>query len=65
MNNRQNFNFWTEASHVSDLLVPEYATKAEIHKNDSGYWLNVWWKCGIIAPLTTTETEQALGEYKC
>jgi hypothetical protein len=59
MNNKESFIWWSEARRARDLLVPTYATKAEIKKDDEGYWLNVWWKCGIIAPLTYNEHLQA------
>ena len=59
MENREAFIWWREARSMRDRLVPEYATKVEIKKDETGYWLNVWWKCGIIAPLTTNEAIQA------
>lgn len=59
MTNRQSFHFWSEASRVRDLLVPQFASKAVIHKDSEGYWLNVWWSCGVIAPLTVQEHLQA------
>ncbi len=62
MTNRESFMWWQEASRMRNVLVPEYATKAEIMKDESGYWLNVWWKCGVIAPLTVQESLQAQGE---
>lgn len=62
MENREEFLWWGEANRMRDRLVPEFATKAEIKKDDEGYWLNVWWKCGIIAPLTVQESLQAQGE---
>ena len=62
MENRESFIWWGEARRMRDLLIPEHATKAEIKRDDKGYWLNVWWKCGIIAPLTVQESLQAQGE---
>lgn len=62
MINRESFFWWGEARLARDLLVPEHATKAEIKEDEEGYWLNVWWKCGIIAPLTVQEHRQAQGE---
>lgn len=44
------------------ILVPKYATAASVMKDGGGYWLNVSWKCGILAPLTIQETIQALEE---
>ena len=62
MQNRQNFLFKHEAEKVADrLLTFAFANKANVEKDGSGYWLNVWWKCGIIAPLTTSELSQAYG----
>ena len=62
MNNRESFLWWGEARRARDMLVPEHATKAEIKRDEEGYWLNVWWKCGEIAPLTYNEHRQAQGE---
>ena len=61
MKNRKSFIWWGEARIMRDVIVPEYATKAEIKKDDEGFWLNVWWKSGIIAPLTVQEESQAMG----
>lgn len=60
VDNRQTFLWWTEATTARSIIVPTYASKAEIHKNEEGYWLNVWWSCGVIAPLTIQEYAQAL-----
>ena len=60
MNNRENFLWWGQADSYRKLLVPYYATKTEIKQDDQGYWLNVWWKSGVIAPLTIQESIQAL-----
>mgnify|MGYP003652022341 CR=1 FL=1 len=62
MQNRQNFLFKHEAERVSErLLAFAFATKANVERDDSGYWLNVWWKCGTTAPLTINELTQAYG----
>ena len=53
---------WGEAHMMRDLLVPEHATKADIHKDDCRYWLNVWWRHGVIAPLTVNGLLQTQGE---
>lgn len=63
--NRQNFLFRRDAQGFTKYLVPAHASRAEVKRDQEGYWLNVWWHCGIIAPLTTNETAQALGETKC
>ena len=60
--NRQNFLFLKDAQRIRNILIPAFAGRAEIHKDEQGYWINVWWHCGIIAPLTIQETLQALGE---
>tara|TARA_Y100000593_G_C4229772_1_gene296365 strand:+ start:79 stop:297 length:219 start_codon:yes stop_codon:yes gene_type:complete len=61
--NRQNFLFKRDAERVADRLLSfAFATRVGVEKDDDGYWLNVWWKCGIIAPLTINETNQAYGE---
>lgn len=62
MNNKELFFKWGEVKRVRDVLVPEHATKAEIERDEESYWLNVWWKCGIIAPLTIQEHHQVQGE---
>ena len=60
MQNREHFLWWAEAKAAIDLIVPEHATKAKIElDSDEGYWVNVWWNCGVIAPLTTNELLQA------
>lgn len=58
--NRQNFLNEREASLFIKKLVPRYAKSASVKKDAGGYWLNVSWKCGETAPLTTQETNQAL-----
>lgn len=60
--NRQNFLFLKDAEQIVNILIPVFADRAEIHKDEQGYWINVWWHCDIIAPLTIQETLQALGE---
>lgn len=65
MLNRENFLFKQDAEITVKILVPRYATRAEIKKDSQGYWINVWWNCDIIAPLTCQEMAQALGEIKC
>lgn len=65
MNNRQHFLFEREAYLMIKQLVPKYAKTASVKKDAGGYWLNVSWNCGVIAPLTVQETNQALGEIKC
>lgn len=63
MINRQNFLFKHEAERVAERLLSfAFATRVGIEKDHDGYWINVWWKCGIIAPLTTQELDQAYGE---
>lgn len=62
MNNLESFIWRGDARRARDMLVPEYASKAEIHINEEGYWLNVWWKSGIIAPLTCNEYLQVQGK---
>ena len=62
MQNREEFLWWSHADETRQLLVPQHATKADIHKDEEGYWLNVWWNCGEIAPLTVQESNQAQGE---
>ncbi|AHX01028.1 hypothetical protein HL13_gp68 [Dinoroseobacter phage DFL12phi1] len=57
--NRETFLWWSEANQARHLVVPAFASKAEIMKDDEGYWLNVWWSCGVIAPLTVQEHIQA------
>lgn len=59
MINRQSFLWWREASEARNILVPEFATKAEIKENEEGYYLIVWWHSGAIADLTTNEYLQA------
>lgn len=63
--NRQDFLFKHEAERIAELLLRQYATRVGVEKDSHGYWLNVWWKAGVIAPLTVNETRQALGEDKC
>lgn len=65
MLNRQSFLSQTEADLFIPYLVPKYAKAASVKYDAGGYWLNVHWKCGIIAPLTVQETEQALGDTQC
>ena len=62
MINRENFLFHRDAALMITVLVPQFATATSIKKDAGDYWLNVHWNCGIVAPLTTNETEQALGE---
>lgn len=63
MLNRQDFLFKFEAERLATkLLQQKHATRVAIEKDDGGYWLNVWWRCGIIAPLTMQETDQAMGD---
>lgn len=61
--NRQNFLFERDAFLFISHLVPRFAHAASVHKDAGGYWLNVSWNCGVIAPLTIQETHQALGEH--
>lgn len=65
MQNRKNFLFRKHAHSFEKYLVPAHASRVEIKKDSEGYWINVWWHCGIIAPLTVQEEAQALGEQKC
>lgn len=58
--NTEFFLFASEASLAKKILVPTYATRAEIRKDpEQGFWINVWWNCGEISPLTSREMEQA------
>lgn len=59
---RQYFILYKDAQQLVSILVPQYATSADIKSNENGYWLNVSWNCGVLAALTTHETDQALGE---
>lgn len=63
--NRQNFLFKRHAQSSIKYLVPTHASRCEIMRDSEGYWLNVFWHCGIIAALTVQEMAQALGEQKC
>lgn len=63
--NRQNFLFKRHAVASIKYLVPTHASRAEVKKDSEGYWLNVWWHCGVIEALTVQEMAQALGEQKC
>lgn len=63
--NRKNFLFRKHAAAFQRYIVPTHASRCEIKKDHEGYWLNVWWHCGEIAPLTVQEEAQALGEMKC
>lgn len=65
MNNRKFYLFKYNAKAMIKFLVPTHASRCEIKKDEKGYWINVWWHCGIIAPLTHQEEAQALGEDKC
>jgi len=65
MQNREIFFFKRHAESAVKYLVPTYASRCEIQRDEEGYWINVWWHCGIIAPLTVQEMAQALGEQKC
>lgn len=60
--NTQYFMFQHEAARFCDKLIPEYATMVGVLSNEHGYYLNVHWNCGIIAPMTVQEYDQALGE---
>lgn len=62
MNNRAVFYFYRDAMSFLPLLVPLHATRAEVNKDIDGYWINVWWRNGAVAPLTVQEEQQALGE---
>ncbi len=62
MLNRKNFLIKQDAEIIVKILVPKYAIRAEIKKDSQGYWINVWWNCDIIAPLTNQEMLQAQGE---
>ena len=59
---RQYFVIHMDAENLKSILVPKYAKSADIKSDKNGYWLNVSWNCGVIAALTTHETDQALGE---
>lgn len=65
MMNRQDFLFERDACLIIPYLIPKYATTVSVHKDAGGYWLNVQWKSGALAPLTIQETLQAIGETKC
>lgn len=62
MNNRKSYLFKYQAYGIIKYFVPTYASRCEVHKDEEGYWINVWWHCGVIAPLTHNEEAQALGE---
>lgn len=62
MDNRQYFLFKRQAESFIKFLVPMHASKAEVLKDDEGYWINVWWHCNAITPMTTHKMRQALGE---
>ena len=63
--NRKSYLFLKEAKDLEKYLVPDHASRVEIKKDKEGYWINVWWHCGVVAPLTIQEEAQALGEMKC
>lgn len=63
MLNRQNFLTQREANLFKGKLIPQYAKAATVKKDGSGYWLNVTWNCGVIAPLTIQEAIQAENEH--
>lgn len=63
--NRQNFLFKKHAQASIKYIVPTHASRCEVKRDGEGYWLNVFWHCGIVAPLTVNEMAQALGEQKC
>lgn len=63
--NRRSYLFKRHAAATIKYLVPTHASRCEIMKDSEGYWLNVWWHCGVIAPLTHQEEAQALGEQTC
>ncbi|ANJ20823.1 hypothetical protein RDp07_gp12 [Roseobacter phage RD-1410Ws-07] len=66
MKNRENFLFRGDAYLTTRILVPTYASRCEIQRDSEGYWINVWWHCGAIAPLTHNELNQAIqGENEC
>jgi hypothetical protein len=60
--NRQNFLWRYQAGGHIKYLVTAYASRCEVKKDEQGYWLNVWWHCGVVAPLTIQEYHQSLGE---
>lgn len=62
MNNTKYYLFKRHAQTIVNYLVPTYASRCVVSRDDQGYWINVWWHCGIIAPLTYQEEAQALGE---
>jgi hypothetical protein len=62
--NRESFLFKQDADLAIKILVPQHASRAEIHRDEEGYWINVWWNCGIIAPLTIQEMEQANENFR-
>ena len=63
--NRKTFLFRKHAAAFQKYIVPTYASRCEIMRDREGYWLNVWWHSGELAPLTVQEEAQALGERKC
>jgi hypothetical protein len=62
MSNKRSYLFRQDALSIIKYVVPTYASRCEILKDTEGYWINVWWHCGAIAPLTHNEEAQALGE---
>lgn len=65
MSNTAYYLFRKDAALTTHLLVPEHASRAEIHESDNGWWINVFWNCGEVAPLTYNEELQAKGEAPC
>lgn len=62
MLNRMNFLFKHEAEGFSDKLIPKHAKRVGVLRDENGYYINVHWNCGITAPMTVQEYDQALGE---
>ena len=64
--NRESFVIKKDAERLKRILLEKYATAVSIEQDAEGYWLNVSWNCGVTAPLTVNETNQALaGENQC
>lgn len=61
-NNRAVFYYYRDAKTFIPLIVPIHANRAEVNKDIDGFWINVWWNNGEVAPLTVQEEAQALGE---
>lgn len=58
LQNVATFLFEVDCLRVTTRLVCFYGVgRYEVHKSKQGYWINVWWPCGVTAPLTYRELE--------